>query len=258
MARIETHGTITADDLMAYADRQLDPSRHAAVEAHLREHPQARALVEGWRGQNDGLGAILDPVLEEPVPPRILRAAEGRSPWARASRIATAAVVVLAIGLGGGWTLGERQSNAAHAGADLGERALLAHRVFASGPAPLLDLASADAAEVGEWLGARMGGRVDVPRLEDLGFALLGARMMMGETDPAGLLVYERADGPRLVVFVRDDVEPSRRDEPGVARRPGLGAVHWTHEGHGIGVAGSLPEDELRAVAGAIEARIPT
>jgi len=61
---------ITEADLHAYADGQLPPTRRAEVEAFLASHPQDQARVDEWRDQRRLLHAMLDPVLDEPLPLR--------------------------------------------------------------------------------------------------------------------------------------------------------------------------------------------
>jgi len=103
------HEPITDFDLMAYADGRLDPVRRRAVEAHLAENPDARALVESFVEQNESLRRSLAPIAAEPVPDRltaVLAAPPRRSPL---PFLQAAAVLGLALMSGlGGWWLGSQ------------------------------------------------------------------------------------------------------------------------------------------------------
>lgn len=65
---------ILEDDLQAYADGRLDPSRLTQVEAWLVSHPEERNRIDEWRGQSDKLHRAYDAVLDLPVPPHLMPA----------------------------------------------------------------------------------------------------------------------------------------------------------------------------------------
>ena len=104
------HDHITDLDLMAHADGRLDPVRQRAVEAHLAENPEARALVESFVEQNESLRRSLAPIAAEPVPDR-LTAVLAAPPPRRSSLpfLQAASVLGLALMSGlGGWWLGSQ------------------------------------------------------------------------------------------------------------------------------------------------------
>ena len=72
---------ITDIDLHTYADGQLDEARRLLVEAHLAHDAQAAENVRVWREQNEALRALYNPVLNEPVPRRLLAARAPRGRW---------------------------------------------------------------------------------------------------------------------------------------------------------------------------------
>lgn len=85
---------ITEADLHAYADGQLPPGRHAEVDAFLAAHPQDLARVHAWQAQRRALHALLDPVLDEPLPLRLpLSPPARRLPWRAVAACAAIAVI---------------------------------------------------------------------------------------------------------------------------------------------------------------------
>jgi len=77
---------ISEDDLHAFADGKLAPTRLAQVEAWLAAHPEHRQQVEDWRVLSAHLHRTYDRVLDEPIPARVLPAANAsrwRDPLAR-------------------------------------------------------------------------------------------------------------------------------------------------------------------------------
>jgi len=246
--------SISPDDLMAYVDGALDQSRRREVEAHLRVDPDAARFVNEINRQNTSLRAALDPILDEPVPQRLLAVAQRPSGW---RHVAASVAIALVVGIGGGWTLhkGLNKEDAVAFVADaLVDRAVLAHTIYAVRPEPALDLQSSDASTVAAWLSAETEMRTTVPRLSDLGYQLMGVRLMMGQTRPAGLLVYGDGNGQRLSLLLRYDL--GEDVETGFRHQGTFGVVRWADGGHGFGLAANLPHDELEAIAQVVRAQI--
>jgi AcrR family transcriptional regulator len=64
---------LTDELLMAFADRALDEETQTRIEALLRIDPEARARVAAFRATGrEGIGRHYDPVLDEPVPDRLI------------------------------------------------------------------------------------------------------------------------------------------------------------------------------------------
>ncbi|UGA37142.1 hypothetical protein JOS77_23910 [Chromobacterium haemolyticum] len=66
--------TVTEQELQAYLDDALPLERRAAVEAYLEHNPEARERLRAYRRLQDDIGALFEPALREPVPPRLLAA----------------------------------------------------------------------------------------------------------------------------------------------------------------------------------------
>ena len=63
-------------DVHAFVDGQLSPDRAERVAAAVASNPELAARVADIRQRNAQLRAALDPVLAEPIPARLLAAAE--------------------------------------------------------------------------------------------------------------------------------------------------------------------------------------
>lgn len=74
--------SVTPEDLLAYADNQLDGDEKARVEAALAADPVARDVVERHRALRAKLAGAFAPVLDEPVPQHLIDAAMAKSPAA--------------------------------------------------------------------------------------------------------------------------------------------------------------------------------
>ena len=63
------------ETLMAYVDDQLDTQTRASVEAAMATDPDLARRIEGYRALDGKLRSAFDPVVQEPVPERLLAAA---------------------------------------------------------------------------------------------------------------------------------------------------------------------------------------
>ena len=68
-------------DLHAYVDNELPPHEERRVEAYLQQHPEDKQRIEDYKALKEGLKALYDPVLSEPVPTR--RRAWASTNWRR-------------------------------------------------------------------------------------------------------------------------------------------------------------------------------
>jgi anti-sigma factor RsiW len=92
---------ISDEDLHAYIDDMLDPTRRLAVALYLAKHPSEAARAEAFRAQKEAVRALFDHVLAQPVPPRLVRPV-GRCVRRRS---ALAALGMTAIVLAGGYAI---------------------------------------------------------------------------------------------------------------------------------------------------------
>ena len=125
--------------LMAYIDRELDGETTASIDAAVMRDPALAARVERQRTLAGAVHAAFEPVLQEPMPKRLLDAASGATSAARPSRArrwtwlewaAMAASVVAGVVIGGFLVGDFRRAPAAEIAAERGRmiaRGELAH-----------------------------------------------------------------------------------------------------------------------------------
>ncbi|RMD62030.1 MAG: anti-sigma factor [Alphaproteobacteria bacterium] len=244
---------VTREELHAYADGTLAARRRAEVTAYLESDPQAAARVAAYRRQNAALQEAFDPVLDEPVPARLLQA--GRDRRAARWRAAVAACIGLIVGAAAGWGLHDTVVDRAAGLEELASRTAVAYTVYAPEVRHPVEVSAAEEPHLTAWLSKRMGFSFRVPRLGDLGFRLIGGRLMTGGTQPAALLLYEDDRGRRLAVYIRRDMPTGGRSELRYTRHFGIGVMYWTDGDRGIGVSGDVEKDELVAAAHLVQAQ---
>ena len=124
--------SIGENDLHAYVDGALDEESRADVEDWLATHPGDRAKVDAWMAQKDGLHALYDGLLDEPLPAAMAARLEAvpvrdRSSWWKQ---AAAAVVLLSAGFAAGWSLHRVTTQEEARRANFVQQAVGAHVVF--------------------------------------------------------------------------------------------------------------------------------
>lgn len=245
---------ITEDMLHAYVDGQLDAAGRAAVEAWLAERPDRVAEIEAWGRQNEALTALFDPVAREPIParlgPRLIAAR--RPPATDWPRMAAAAVIVLALGLGAGWFGRDLFASAPAPSERLIASAVTAHSLYAAERRHAVEVAADEEEHLVTWLSNRIATPITAPDLTAEGFALVGGRLLPEGLDtgagPAAQLMYENAAAERLTVYVTAAL-PDGDTAYIFTSRDGLDAFYWANAAITCTVVGNLPDADMQTVA---------
>ena len=236
---------MTDSDGMDEADLIRRRDRDATMPA------AAAGLLADWDRQDAALKALYGNVAEEPLP-EPMRAALDRAETAphRARRPMlqlAAALVLLALGAGGGYLAG-RGAGAATGPMSLAREAMLAHATYAVEVRHPVEVPASDEAHLVAWLSKRLGHALKPPDFAAHGFHLIGGRVLPESHGAAAQLMYEDAVGRRVTFYVAR--EPGRSEtafrytETGQAQ-----GFWWIDEGLGCAVIGDLPREDLRAIA---------
>ncbi|MGE4281745.1 MAG: anti-sigma factor [Magnetospirillum sp.] len=235
------------DDLHAYVDGLLDQDGRDRVEARLADNPDQALRVRLWQDQNDGLRRLFDPVLDEPIPPRLLPAAIRSHTWQKrrltALRVAAALALVLAGGGGGWWLRGQSSTEA-----QVAREALAAHVVYVADQRRPVEVPGSERDQMATWLSKRLGAKMNVPDLSASGYQLVGGRLLPAENGAAALYMYENSLGQRLTLYVRRAPDDGGKDLRFQGRDGTLAGV-WTQGPFGCALSGPLPREDLEPLA---------
>jgi anti-sigma factor RsiW len=165
-----------------------------------------------------------------------------------------AAAALLAFGLGGagGWFLRGDQRPSVTAIALLEQQAVANHVVYTADQRRPTELGAQQREDLARWVSNRLKRPVSPPDLSDFGYNYIGGRLAATPDGPAGLFMYDGPGAVRLTVFVLPLQQAGNRpiQQFGVNQVDGWA---WIDNGIGYSVAGKLPADELRRVAGAVQ-----
>ena len=254
--------------LHAFVDGQLPPEERVAVLEQLGADPAAAARVGQWKAQRQALrGLARDwPLDETPADLSgiVLRAAAARR-WRLYLPQAVAALLLLALGLGGGYQWGRHDAGlSGWATASLGGRAGsvpefareagVAFAVYSAEKRHPVEVSAAEQAHLVQWLSRRLGKPLTVPVLTDRGYALLGGRLLPGDprqpASPRAQFMYENAEGDRLTLLVAvfDPGSAPAATEFRLLQQDGRTTLYWIDGGFGYALS-AQPSVELQPLA---------
>lgn len=240
--------------LHAYVDGQLTPYEAAEVAQWLQSHPDDAQRVLAWRSQRAALQGLHAEMLDEPLPPALLRrlqAAPARSVGAANAaqfwRQGLAAACLLAVGLVGGWLAHDRwqpQAGGLQASSTPAfvRDAAIAHVLYQPERRHPVEVGADQQEHLVQWLSKRLGQPLRVPDLRADGFALMGGRLLpAGEAQGSGAdnmaraqFMYESAQGQRLTLYV--SVSPASP----AGQAAGPTAFRFAEQGQGAGLTRSF------------------
>jgi anti-sigma factor RsiW len=249
-------GPVGEDDLHARIDGRLPTERAQAVEAHLAAHPEERERYSQYAEQREELRSAFAAQTIEPIPARLrladLVAARRRRNHHQLTRIA-AAVGFLILGGIGGWTardvLPRLTSSASEMLASaVFDDAIAAHRTFSVETRHPVEVGANEEAHLVQWLSKRLGHPVIAPDLAQLGFRLMGGRLLPADSGPAALFMYENSKGIRLSCYFLS-VEGGGETEFQYRDHNGTSAFYWVEDGLAYAVAANTDREQLLKVA---------
>ncbi|MFJ3314796.1 anti-sigma factor family protein [Herbaspirillum huttiense] len=262
------------EDLHAYTDGQLPAARASEMAAWLEQDPAHAGdlhRVRAWRAQNRALHAHYDPVLEEPLPPRLAaavlagagephrrrdEAGEGAANGTFWWRYAAMLLLTLA-GAAGGWlahdlTGGGRARTLASAPVMLARQAAVAHTVFSADLRRPVEVGADQEQALVTWLSRRLGVNVRAPKLAPLGYDLIGGRLLPGQSGPVAQFMYQDAAGQRLTLYVSHDQVQNSETGFRFAQEGKVNVFYWIDGQFGYALSGGVARAELSRIASSV------
>lgn len=280
--------SISETDLQGYVDKRLSDARRGEVETYLASHPEDARRLAGYSRINSGLHGDFDPVLNEEIPDRLLacfhnQAEPARHPvrkpfadlltklrglaerffggggttgipvpvspgsgWTPASYAFTATWISLGVVLG--WQM---QRALPHSGMPpMVQHAAVAYVTYASEVAHPVEIQASNEDHLEAWLSKRLGMDLRAPKLEAVGFKLMGGRLLAGTQGPAAQFMYEDSVGRRLTLYVK--TQEMRHDKSAsfeFAQEKEVNAFYWIDDGTGFVLSGNLARADLLKAA---------
>ena len=239
-------------DVQAFVDGQLAPDRAQRVAAAIASNAELAARVADMRCSNALLREALEPVLGEPIPQRLLDAAQEPQRTTAASgwlAPAFALAATLALGIGIGWFVRDVLIERTGTPTTFARQAAFAHALYAADANRPVEIWAADEKRLVGWLSKRLGFDVHAPDLNGIGYALVGGRLVAGNENPTALFMYENAAKDRLSLQVRKRAAGTGEVGFRYAVENGVGVFYWIDDACGYAISGSLDRAQLLNVA---------
>ena len=246
---------VTDDDVHAYADGQIARQRAVQVVSMLEREPELAVRINDIRQQNARLRDVLDPWLAEALPSRLIDAAtrprsrrdrSARRLWLTSGIVAAASLIV---GVGLGWQFRGETLQQAGTPITFSRQAALTHALYAGDANRPVEIWANEEERMVRWLSKRLSFQLHAPNLNELGFALVGGRLVAGNEKPGALFMYENVDKQRISLLVRKDGEPTRETAFRYALEDGVGVFYWIDDSCGYALSGNLDRAQLLSIA---------
>ncbi len=246
---------IAEDDLHAYVDDLLDPSRRSEVDAYLADHPDVARRVAAYSRQSQSLREALAPLAETPIPPSLnlermivaRREAVKRS-W-RVGMATAAAIALVVTGGVGGWVLRGSMLPPQTGIASLAQEATQSYAVYGPDHLHPVEFTAADRADLMRWVVRRIGAPVAAPDLSASGYRFMGGRLVATQHGPAALFMYDDDRGTRLVLLVRTMERKDKNAPVSQFDSDDASAFAWATHGVGYSLVGRVASATLRTLA---------
>jgi anti-sigma factor RsiW len=204
---------------------------------------------------SQGLHQIYDPVLDEPVPAYLRARITRHSRW-RAAGIAAGWVSVgIAAGLVGGWQLhASRPVVTAQAEVPgFVSRAAVAHAVYSPEVRHPVEVGADQEQHLVAWLSKRLGAPLRAPKLDDVGYFLVGGRLLPGEKGPVAHFMYQCKKGTRVTLYVRANAPGNQETAFRYAAEGNVKVFYWIDRKLGYALSSAdVSTDDLHKVANAV------
>ena len=252
---------ITEADLNAYVDGLLPPSQLVEIEAYLSESPAEMARMRAYREQNAALRALYDPILNEPVPQRLIDVVRNKVARWQWHHLAAGIVISIISGLAGWFLHGPRQSDATIALSsgsasvhlaqvtNLAHHAAIAHAVYSPDVRRPVEIGSEQEEQLVTWLSKRIGSKIRPPKLGKAGYELIGGRLLPGESGPVAQFMYQDAAGQRLTLYVSTEQQKNRDTGFRFAHEGPVNVFYWIDGKFGYALSASIGKQPLSNIA---------
>jgi anti-sigma factor RsiW len=243
---------VTEAELHAYIDGVLAAARAGEVETYLADHPEDAARIAAYRDQVVRLHREYDPVLGEPSPHRLRPPASRERPFLRYAAV----IAAFAIGMTAGWQLNTYTSDRRTETSSWARRAAIAHVVYSPEVRHPVEVGADQETHLVAWLSKRLGTSLRVPKLGEVGYSLVGGRLLPGERGPVAQFMYQDGKGQRLTLYVRVNPDAGGETAFRFAQERGIGVFYWLDQKLGYALSGEVDKPELLRVATAIHRQL--
>ena len=157
--------------------------------------------------------------------------------------------IAVFIGIGLGWQFRNEMLEQAGTPVTFPRQAAFTHALYAADANRPVEIWANEEERMVRWLSKRLSFPLQAPNLNNVGFALVGGRLVAGNEKPGALFMYENANKQRISLFVRKDDERTRETAFRYAYEDGVGVFYWIDDACGYALSGKLERAQLLSIA---------
>ncbi|MEM7041406.1 MAG: anti-sigma factor [Pseudomonadota bacterium] len=269
--------SIDEDDFQAFVDGQLSPEACRTVMTYLAANPDESERMSEYHALSEELHNRFDEVLYEPLPKR-LRVETYRQNRSFAERIRSwfdfdmrtfvprfaAVAVLVSASVGAGWWMkaGYVERAQETPAMSFARQAANAHMLFAPDLRYPVEFGADQQDSMMLWLTERLGEQVHAPSLQDIGFVLVGGRLLPAADSAAAQLMYENPDSHRITLYIRERwqaaIPAASEGSVSYYGDGGLSMVYWIEGPFAYALIGEMDREQLFATAKTIRQQVET
>lgn len=267
--------SIDEDDFQAFVDGQLPPDACRTVMTYLAANPEESERMSEYHKLSEELHQHFDEVLYEPLPKR-LRIDHYRQNRSLMERIRSwfdidmrtfvprfaAVTVLMTASLGAGWWLkaDDVEKRRETPAMSFARQAASAHMLFAPDLRYPVEFGADQQDNLLLWLTERLGEQVHAPSLQDIGFLLVGGRLLPAAEQAAAQLMYEDPDNHRITLYIRESwqapIQGVKEGSVSYFGEGGLSMVYWVEGPFAYALIGEMDREQLFATAKTIRQQV--
>lgn len=251
---------ITDADLHAFVDGQLDTARYNAIWNALQADQTLLKRVQQYRSINHGLTVLSQAIDTSPTPDWLLQSALGRNrdrktyPWA--------AIFVLTSGVLGflfGNTLPAHFAKSKQGfdlATQLAQPAAIAHAIYTPEIKHPVEVTADQEAHLVAWLSKRLQSDIKAPQLGQLGYDLVGGRLLPATQRGAAQFMYENRQGERLTLYIRQGVWQNPESVFRYTDSDNVRTLYWIDGSMGYALSGQVSKQTLLRLGEAVYSQL--
>jgi anti-sigma factor RsiW len=135
----------------------------------------------------------------------------------------------------------------------MARRAAIAHATYSPEVRHPVEVGADQEAHLVAWLSKRLGVPLRVPQLDEVGYSLVGGRLLPGDPIPVANFMYQTQKGARITLYVRTEVAGNRETAFRYAEEGRVRVFYWVDRKMGYALSsGDISKDELLKVANTV------
>ena len=133
------------------------------------------------------------------------------------------------------------------------KRAAIAHATYSPVVRHPVEVGADQEQHLVTWLSKRLGAQVRAPKLEAVGYSLMGGRMLPGDNGPVAHFMYQTEKGSRLTLYVRTEAAENRETAFRYSAEGNVKVFYWIDRKLGYALSSAdLDKDGLLKVANVV------